>query len=91
MPLNFMGLLLGFFFLESISILIHIENNSISLGTVKMNSKILNAIIAKVLLFVNPDFHWGGYFFNDRYLTLHKEIQKNITERHAVNYDNKKK
>lgn len=41
-----------------------------------MNSKILNAIIAKVLLFVNPDFHWGGYFFNDRYLTLQKEIQK---------------
>lgn len=56
-----------------------------------MNSKILNAIIAKVLLFVNPDFHRGGYFFNDRYLTLQKEIQKNITERHAVNYDNKKK
>lgn len=56
-----------------------------------MNSKILNAIIAKVLLFVNPDFHWGGYFFNDRYLTLQKEIQKNITERHALNYDNKKK
>lgn len=55
-----------------------------------MNSKILNAIIAKVLLFVNSDFHWGGYFFNDRYLTLQKEIQKNITERHAVNYDNKK-
>lgn len=46
---------------------------------------------AKVLLFVNSDFHWGGYFFNDRYLTLQKEIQKNITERHAVNYDNKKK
>lgn len=56
-----------------------------------MNSKILNAIIAKVLLFVNSDFHWGGYFFNDRYLTLQKEIQKNITERHALNYDNKKK
>lgn len=56
MPLNSMGLL---FFLESILILIHIENNSIPLRIVKMDSKILNPI-AKVLSFVNPDLHLGG-------------------------------